>query len=795
DPQSGQVKTYINTIPSAPIPADGDCTSQNNSYTYSSENSSTYTLSYCLGGKSQEIPKGINLATPAQLYGAGSGEQTQGGGACIPNCTNKICGNNGCGGNCGYCLSNQVCENNQCSNVSINVASAGRINRGPSFDSSKIGAISGNYAYFTSTYVSSIDIIDISNKNNPIYVNTFVDGQDGVDLENPHDIVISGNFAYVARGWSTGGVEILDISNPTQPSFVNRLVMAAYSLEVLGNYLYIGGRSSFSVYDISNPSNPVYVDSINNSSIFDTILDFKISGDYAYLTSNINNSLRIINVADPENISYEGGLVDGVGGAKLSLPYGIDIQGNYAFIASYRSYALEIVDITDKTNPVHVSSISSPSGTWAPRTVVVKNNTCFLSNSWGLEPLEIIDISDKLNPAYLGSAGGSSISNNGSERMLLDGNYLYMSTGSENMFIFDVSNEVNPLVLGNLYINSENNHWSNGKLWSEIDGNFMHSLSNNGIFRTFDLSNPVSPQNIFSGRLKDDNGNDLDMTMFSSASVSNNYLYMSSDWNEDLQSGVVYIIDLSVAANPNYIGSFSIPDYSSAYIWSSNNYVVVTLYDSNSIVIANVSNKNNPIVKIINNNDYGITITNPRVSQIEGNYLYVLNVSEDESYRSIEIIDISDINSPELVNSIIPGENGFDLTGMNYFYLFNNYLYINSYDYNNGSIKLSIVNVSDPYNLNQESEIVDGVDGINIYGIISMHVFGNYLLASCNNNGNDGYIEIINIADKANPIHFSTIGSGFDGANFKQPISLLSGNGYLYLFNYSNRPIEILKLF
>jgi hypothetical protein len=370
-----------------------------------------------------------------------------------------------------------------------------------------------------------------------------------------------------------------------------------------------------------------------------------------------------------------------------------------------------------------------------------------------------------------------------------------MSTGSENMFIFDVSNEVNPLVLGNLYINSENNHWSNGKLWSEIDGNFMHSLSNNGIFRTFDLSNPVSPQNIFSGRLKDDNGNDLDMTMFSSASVSNNYLYMSSDWNEDLQSGVVYIIDLSVAANPNYIGSFSIPDYSSAYIWSSNNYVVVTLYDSNSIVIANVSNKNNPIVKIINNNDYGITITNPRVSQIEGNYLYVLNVSEDESYRSIEIIDISDINSPELVNSIIPGENGFDLTGMNYFYLFNNYLYINSYDYNNGSIKLSIVNVSDPYNLNQESEIVDGVDGINIYGIISMHVFGNYLLASCNNNGNDGYIEIINIADKANPIHFSTIGSGFDGANFKQPISLLSGNGYLYLFNYSNRPIEILKLF
>ncbi|MCU0679963.1 MAG: type II secretion system GspH family protein, partial [Planctomycetes bacterium] len=68
DSQSGQVNTYINQIPSSPIPADGDCTQQNNSYSYSSANPSTYTLSYCLGGNTQSIPDGINIATPAQLY-------------------------------------------------------------------------------------------------------------------------------------------------------------------------------------------------------------------------------------------------------------------------------------------------------------------------------------------------------------------------------------------------------------------------------------------------------------------------------------------------------------------------------------------------------------------------------------------------------------------------------------------------------------------------------------------------------------------------------------------------------
>ncbi len=113
DSQSGQVKTYINQIPSSPIPADGDCTQQNNSYSYSSENPSTYTISYCLGSKSQEIPRGANVATPAQLYGMGS---DTGGESCVPDCSANICGtDDGCGGTCaGNCASlNEDCVNDQ----------------------------------------------------------------------------------------------------------------------------------------------------------------------------------------------------------------------------------------------------------------------------------------------------------------------------------------------------------------------------------------------------------------------------------------------------------------------------------------------------------------------------------------------------------------------------------------------------------------------------------------------------------------------------------------------------------
>jgi hypothetical protein len=34
--------------------------------------------------------------------------------SCIPDCTDKECGDNGCGGNCGYCEENYKCEKNKC---------------------------------------------------------------------------------------------------------------------------------------------------------------------------------------------------------------------------------------------------------------------------------------------------------------------------------------------------------------------------------------------------------------------------------------------------------------------------------------------------------------------------------------------------------------------------------------------------------------------------------------------------------------------------------------------------------
>ena len=58
--------TYLNTWPTAPVPADGSCTSPGtNDYVYNSPgaNAASYTLVFCLGGKTGTYSGGVHTAS------------------------------------------------------------------------------------------------------------------------------------------------------------------------------------------------------------------------------------------------------------------------------------------------------------------------------------------------------------------------------------------------------------------------------------------------------------------------------------------------------------------------------------------------------------------------------------------------------------------------------------------------------------------------------------------------------------------------------------------------------------
>ncbi len=62
--------TYMKSVPTAPKPADGSCTSTTNAYVYAAVGSSytSYTFQYCLGAITGGVPAGLHAATPGGLY-------------------------------------------------------------------------------------------------------------------------------------------------------------------------------------------------------------------------------------------------------------------------------------------------------------------------------------------------------------------------------------------------------------------------------------------------------------------------------------------------------------------------------------------------------------------------------------------------------------------------------------------------------------------------------------------------------------------------------------------------------
>lgn len=57
--------SYMQTLPQAPTPADGSCTTSNNPYLYSTDaTGSTYTIAFCLGGVTGGYSGGTHSVTP-----------------------------------------------------------------------------------------------------------------------------------------------------------------------------------------------------------------------------------------------------------------------------------------------------------------------------------------------------------------------------------------------------------------------------------------------------------------------------------------------------------------------------------------------------------------------------------------------------------------------------------------------------------------------------------------------------------------------------------------------------------
>lgn len=282
--------------------------------------------------------------------------------------------------------------------------------------------------------------------------------------EGTSSVYVQGRYAYITNNQAstaTNRFQIIDISNlgvsaPTLISSTSTLGNRPHKVVVQGRYAYItmwdsgtGGQGRLQVFDISNPTAPTSTGSYLIGS--ESPMELFVSGNYAYVTDSISNTLYIINISNPSAPSLSGSVVTASG------PMGISIQGRYAYITANFANKLEVVDISNPASPSITTSFSLSGASSAPKAIAVQGQHAYITKQ-GSTKLEIVNISNPASPSSISSSFTIGLDTRG---IVVHGRYAYLSSfGDPNtngtLRVIDISSPTSPILVGSVLNTADN---------------------------------------------------------------------------------------------------------------------------------------------------------------------------------------------------------------------------------------------------------------------------------------------------------------------------------------------------
>ena len=155
--------------------------------------------------------------------------------------------------------------------------------------------VEGNFAYLSTT--SGLSIVDVSNPNIPEEIGSSSSHYYARGLDK------RGDYVYLIDDPNVSAVmfiQVVDVSDPYYPYEVGYSLAAngnPYDIVVDGNYAYVAAYSKgLQIFSISNPTNPTHVKNLEFNGIS---IGVDKSGDDVYLSQQ--SRLRAIDVSDPNN--------------------------------------------------------------------------------------------------------------------------------------------------------------------------------------------------------------------------------------------------------------------------------------------------------------------------------------------------------------------------------------------------------------------------------------------------------------------------------------------------------------
>jgi hypothetical protein len=238
-------------------------------------------------------------------------------------------------------------------------------------------------------------------------------------------------------------------------------------VQAVSNYAYVADAYGLQVIDISDPTNPTFIGNYDTS---DPAYGLQVIGNYAYI-ANYGSGLKIIDISNPTNPTFIGNY-DTSGDA-----HSLQVVGNYAYVADYGS-GLQIIDISNPTNPTFIGNYDTSGHAY---DVQIVGNYAYLAD-YGLQ---ILNISNPATPTLVGSY----YTGYDSYGVQIVGNYAYVADGSRGLKTIDITNPAAPTLVD--YYDT-----SGFAVDVQVVGNYAYVADGDGGIKIVDVSDFNSPSAI-----------------------------------------------------------------------------------------------------------------------------------------------------------------------------------------------------------------------------------------------------------------------------------------------------------
>ncbi|MBS1260893.1 MAG: hypothetical protein MAG453_00209 [Calditrichaeota bacterium] len=274
--------------------------------------------------------------------------------------------------------------------------------------------VSGGLAYVAAG-LGGLIVADVSDPASPETLGS-------VDLDGTcYDVVVAGDYAYVA---SSVGLHVVDVSSPSNPSLAASLDVGGDSRGVVnaGDYVYMAASGAgLVVVDASNPTNPSLAASLDSPGF---ARDVDVDGDYAYLADGATG-MSAFDISTPTSPTLAG-QADSPG-----YGYGMKATGGYAYLAD-DTQGFRIYDVSDPSQPTEIGSYV---GDARAKRIDVAGAFAFVAQEQAGFRVYNVANPNNIQETGFSQTPGSSIG------VMIDGNFGYVADEG-NLLVFDVTDAI-----------------------------------------------------------------------------------------------------------------------------------------------------------------------------------------------------------------------------------------------------------------------------------------------------------------------------------------------------------------